>query len=272
LSNKSLSSLLVLFAVVWAPVSLQAQCDAGEILVPADRDNTLYEEAAGALSNGAGSHFFVGRVAPPQMQLARRGLIHFDVAGVLPPDGTVLASVRLVLNMSRTTAFDEIVSLHSALADWGEGGSVAPGQEGGGAPSQAGDATWIHTFFDTTLWTSAGGDFVSGASAAVEIEDVGVYSWGSTPEMVADVQGWIDDPSSNFGWMLIGNENSASTAKRFDSRENQDPSVNPALCLGTMPPPVIEIPTLGGIGLALLALLLVGIGLRASTRFKTSAP
>jgi hypothetical protein len=38
--------------------------------------------------------------------------------------------------------------------------------------------------------------------------------------MRADVQSWLDEPGTNFGWLLRGNEATLSTAKRFDSREN----------------------------------------------------
>ena len=37
--------------------------------------------------------------------------------------------------------------------------------------------------------------------------------------MLADVQKWLDDPSSNFGWLLLGDETKSRTTKRFDSSE-----------------------------------------------------
>ena len=33
--------------------------------------------------------------------------------------------------------------------------------------------------------------------------------------MVADVQAWLDDPSTNFGWIVVGDETQNETAKRF---------------------------------------------------------
>jgi len=38
--------------------------------------------------------------------------------------------------------------------------------------------------------------------------------------MVADVQGWLDSPATNHGWLVRGNEGTASTARRFASRQN----------------------------------------------------
>ena len=57
-------------------------------------------------------------------------------------------------------------------------------------------------------------------SASQTIDQNGLYTWGSTAGMVADVQSWLDDPGSNFGWIILGDEGtSLPTAKRFDSRE-----------------------------------------------------
>ncbi len=52
------------------------------------------------------------------------------------------------------------------------------GNEGGGIASTIGDATWIHTSFDTSLWSSPGGDFLAIPSATVPVGSAtGVYTW-----------------------------------------------------------------------------------------------
>ena len=43
--------------------------------------------------------------------------------------------------------------------------------------------------------------------------------------MRADVQSWLDDPASNFGWLVLGDESEIATAKRFDTRESASPPV-----------------------------------------------
>ena len=43
--------------------------------------------------------------------------------------------------------------------------------------------------------------------------------------MVADVQSWLDNPASNFGWLVLGDETAIATAKRFDTRESASPPV-----------------------------------------------
>jgi hypothetical protein len=45
------------------------------------------------------------------------------------------------------------------------------------------------------------------------------YTWDSTASMVSDVQDWLADAASNFGWILLGDESMATTARRFDTRE-----------------------------------------------------
>ena len=110
------------------------------------------------------------------------------------------------------------------LADWGEGTSVAPGEEGTGAPATTNDATWRHRFFDTIFWTTQGGDFSGTVSASQSVGAVGDYVWSSAP-MVADVQSWLDNPANNFGWLVLGDESAIETAKRFDTRESTIPPV-----------------------------------------------
>ena len=187
------------------------------------KDNTLYEydPAEGDVSNALGNHFFAGETGMGEL---RRGVLAFDIAGNVPAGSTILG-VTLSLNMSRTgSATPRNVELHKLLADWGEGTSVAPGEEGDGAPATTNDATWRHRFFDTIFWTTEGGDFSGTASASQSVGPVGVYTWTSS-QMRADVQSWLDDPASNFGWLVLGDESEISTAKRFDTRESAIPPV-----------------------------------------------
>jgi len=200
------------------------------VTLAAGKDNTLYESSTGSLSNGAGEHFFVGRTDIISAGAIRRGVIAFDVAGSIPA-GAVITRVDLTLNMSRAISALQPVSLHRLLADWGEGTSDPIGEEGGGVASTPGDATWIHRFFDTIRWSGPGaaGDFVTTPSTTVQVGPIGVYTFLSTAAMVSDVQMWLDNPAGNFGWILIGNEATLSTTKRFDSRSNPIASAQPAL-------------------------------------------
>lgn len=186
-------------------------------LTPA-RDNTLYESELGAVSNGAGQHLFAGTTNNDD---ARRAVLAFDL-DALPPGATVLTAT-LTLTLSRTTAGDTTVALHALNANWGEGASDAIGEEGAGATAETGDATWLYTFFDTASWAAPGGDFAPTPSAATVVGGTGAYQWASAG-LAADVAGWLADPATNFGWILLGDETATGTAKRFDSRENAPPN------------------------------------------------
>jgi len=193
---------------------------AGTINIMPSKDNTLYEyvPAEGDHSNGAGFHLFAGENGEGEV---RRGVLAFDIAGTIPPGSTITA-VSLTLNMSMTPAGPETVELHKLLADWGEGTSHAPMGEGDGAPATPNDATWRHRFFDSVFWTTQGGDFSATVSASQSVGGTGHYTWSSA-QMVADVQSWLDNPASNFGWLVLGDETAIATAKRFDTRESASP-------------------------------------------------
>ena len=187
------------------------------------KDNTLYQydPAEGDVSNALGNHFFAGETGMGEL---RRGVLAFDIAGNIPAGSTILG-VTLSLNVSRTGVDDaRNIELHKMLADWGEGTSVAPGEEGTGAPATTNDATWRHRFFDTIFWTTEGGDFSATVSASQSVGAVGVYTWNSPP-MVGDVQSWLNNPATNFGWLVLGDESEILTAKRFDTRESASPPV-----------------------------------------------
>lgn len=198
-----------------------------QVTIDANKDNTLYEDASGATSNGAGQNFFVGRTNLSTGSI-RRGLLSFDVAAPLPANATI-TNVTLTLSMSKSNAGDQAITLHRATASWGEGTSVAAGNEGSGAPATANDATWLHRFFSTTMWSNAGGDFSATPSASQTVGGIALYTWGSTTAMVSDVQQWLNTPSANFGWVLLGNESVGVTSKRFDTKENDTVAHRPKL-------------------------------------------
>ena len=194
------------------------------VTVEASRDNTLYEDPSGAFSNGAGDYLFVGRTVN---QGLRRAVIAFTDLGDIPP-GSTINSVRLHLFLSRERSASTTLSISRLLADWGEGSSNASDQEGGGAAASVGDATWIHTFFSDQTWSTPGGDFAAAPSAQLVMDATGSYTIESTAALVADVQDWLDNPETNFGWHLMAGEGSTS-AKRFNSRENSLADTRPML-------------------------------------------
>ncbi|MCL4743089.1 MAG: DNRLRE domain-containing protein [Phycisphaerales bacterium] len=228
--------MLVRVVVVASSVTPGFVFASDEVLLVAVRDNTLCETDDGSLSNGAGQHCFAGTTALGEK---RRALVAFDLAGAIP-EGSVIVSATLTLNMSKTIVGGVDVAIHRVLRDWGEGASDAVGAEGQGAPAEPGDATWLHTFYPGEFWNQAGGDFDPAPSASVVVGAVGAYAWGSTDRMVADVQAWLDDPTTNFGWVAVADESVVPGAKRFDTREHPDPLVRPTLRVEFVPPCVAD--------------------------------
>ncbi|MDA0263283.1 MAG: DNRLRE domain-containing protein [Chloroflexi bacterium] len=194
-------------------------------MLGASRDDTLYEGTSNQRNNGAGQWLFAGNTGSGD---TRRGLIGFDIAGEIPAGATVTGA-SLTLNMSRSLAGAKDVGLHRVLADWQEGTADASGNEGSGADAGQGDVTWIQRVFKSLDWATPGGDFSPDASATAAIGAPGRYTWLSTSQLVADIQAWLDDPATNFGWLLLGDETGSQTTKRFDTKENETVANRPTL-------------------------------------------
>ena len=223
-------------ATLWA-TPLGAQIT---VTLNALKDNTLYEDPAGTIGNGSGDRFFAGRTNLTGGGIIRRGLIAFDVAGGVP-SGALILDAKLHLFMSQTVVGSVPVELHRASQDWAEGPTDAPGGEGSGAPRVDPEATWIHTFSTLSLWANPGGDFSPVMSASVGVNAIGPYTWNSAA-MASDVQNWLDNPPTNFGWLLLGREDTISTAKSFDSRTSPAVANRPTLEITYVIPTIVTIP------------------------------
>ena len=205
---------------------------ADEVTINPTKDNTIFSEN-GDRSNGQGNSIFTGKTGGQLGTYLRRALIAFDVLAAVP-EGSTIDSVSLSLRLQQQAgnANDRTVSLHRMIADWGEAGSAGSGT---GAAAQTDDATWTHRFFGSTQWASPGGEFISGASASSSVHGVGQFTQWTSATMVSDVQGWLDDPTSNFGWIVIGDESTSTTAMRFASRETTEGTQRPVLSISFTP-------------------------------------
>lgn len=202
------------------------------LVLTAAKDNTLIETGNGGLSDGAGVHLFTGKTNTGSR---RRALVAFDLSQI--PAGAKITGVTLTLHVSQTVAGTETLALHGVSADWGEGASNAGVfRDGDGIASKTNDATWIHRFFSSTRWTNAGGDFdpSTDASAAAGFAGTDVV-FNATAAMIARVQAWVDQPSTNFGWIVIGNESANRSAKQLSSREAATASERPTLAIDYLP-------------------------------------
>ena len=180
------------------------------------KDNTLYEDPAGQSSNGQGVYLFAGQTNGTGL---RRGLVAFNLAPI-PANATITgATLSMFLHRPSPNSIASNISLSKALRDWGEGASDAGEAGGSGIQAEVNDATWIHTFYDTSFWTTPGGDFSPTLSATTSVLQNALYTWSGSG-MIADVQSWVSNPATNFGWVILGNEKVTQSAQRFHSGEN----------------------------------------------------
>lgn len=183
-------------------------------------DNTLYEDPDGSLSNAKGEFMFVGL---GEDGLWRNAVIKFDIAGNIPEDATIM-DARLTMRNNKAGFFLSRVTLHRALADWGEGTSMVVGDVIAGEPATTGDATWKHRFYPDTEWATLGGDYDDSPSGSVDVRGTSFYTWPRTGTL-ADARHWLQNPSANHGWVLVADD----SLKRFATRENSVPANRPRL-------------------------------------------
>ena len=212
-------------------------------------DTTLIETAPDYNLGGA----LIVNAGTTQNFTRNRGLFRFDPTGQIP-SGSHITKVDFVVVISgqpKDGYTSSSFGLHRVLKPWGEGDKESPDtvHPGQGAPATVGEATWNYRFaFTTNTWAVPGGaatnDFAPEISAETFIYGFGdsPYTFLSTPALVADVQSWVDDPATNFGWMLICRSEEANfTARRFASRE--DAGNAPQLLIEYVPPPQIDLIT-----------------------------
>jgi len=160
-------------------------------------------------------------------------LVRFDVAAKVPA-GSTINSVTLTVFCLQTSGGPSANELHRVLTDWGEGSSFGSGQ---GGLATDGDATWLNTFFPSSMWLTPGGEFdpISHGSTIIGLSGV-PYTFGPFALMASDVQGWLDQPATNFGWIILGDEVTAGLAKRLGARENFFADQRPNLTIDFTPP------------------------------------
>jgi hypothetical protein len=218
--------------LVYAFISLFNVCSAQTtIMFTPSKDNSIYSENTNSNAEG---NLYAGRAGATAGGATRRALLRFDLTSI--PAGATIISASLNLTKNKGGASTSNPSnLHKLSADWGEGTSnedpgTGMGAGGGiGAAATTNDATWIHRFFMTSTWMVTGGDFVSTPSASTVVNlTQGQYTW-SGAGLVTDAQSWIDNPPSNFGWILRGDESITSSSARFNSKES--PTGKPTLTI-----------------------------------------
>jgi hypothetical protein len=123
------ATLLLIPGLALLPILAQADT----LTFTSAKDNALYQDVTGGLSNGAGQWMFAGLTGGSGI---RRALLFFDLTAI--PAGSTVNGVSLQLHMSRTISGESPIALQRMLADWGEGTSDAGNRAGGGASSATG--------------------------------------------------------------------------------------------------------------------------------------
>jgi hypothetical protein len=209
-------------------MTLAHPASADVVMIPALQDATLFGASSTNNNSSSGPGMFVGSDGQSR---PKRGLIEFNIPAFVPAGATITgASLSLVLGqVAGADTTPRTIGLFDLTTNWAGGtngttGHPGPGFGGTGqgfAPN-IGDATWNFSQFNTTAWNTPGGDFSSTESAATAVSQSlnTPYVWGSTAQMVADVQGWLDGSLANFGWLLKNDsEGSPTTFRAFYTAE-----------------------------------------------------
>ena len=194
----------------------QIFCQIDSVKFYPTKDNSIFSEG-NDLSDGAGLSIYAGSTNNSSVVQVRRALIKFDVSSI--PANSQIQSVKLTLTTLKSAGNSTTphnFTLYKSLSNWREGSSSGLGN---GSPATTNDATWQNTFYPSLNWTINGGDFVNTASSTA----VGVLNelteW-SSPQVVNDVSAWLSNSSTNFGWLIKGEESVRGSAKAFASRES----------------------------------------------------
>jgi hypothetical protein len=198
-------ALLCLVLVAWCGSAATAFA-ASVTLNPAD-DTFISEYVSFANPNGTSTEMVIGTQGNNVGGPTSRGLIQFDLSSI--PSGAVVNSVtlRMRATMAPASPVSSEFMLHRVLFPW-------DGLE----------STWTVRLDPDENWAEPGGeagtDFSATPSGAVQVSGVGTYTFASTAQLVEDVNGWLTNPASNYGWLMkTENESVRFTARRWASRE-----------------------------------------------------
>jgi len=159
-----------------------------------------------------------------------RGLMKFDLSDI--PGGATITGVKVNVFVvftppgGATATFE----LHRVLQEWFEGNKGAGSLSG--EPADTGETTWAQRITGVADWGAPGAtssdDINLVASSTVSIGAPSHYTFPSTLALVADVQAWMNNPASNFGWLMNAPVTPIQSAKRFGTRESS-PATQPTL-------------------------------------------
>jgi hypothetical protein len=220
--------LMVSLVVLAATASGQRQT----VTILSNEDATLYEDAAGQLTNDGGSSLFAGKNAFGEI---RRALLKFPMTAI--PANAVVVDARLQLGLIQTQSLNQdSISVHRVTSPWTEGTTSAGSPGGRGANAATGDTTWIYREYPSVRWTNVGGDFVAQASAAstVGFFQNSTFTLGPSAALNADVQAWARG-EPNHGFVVRVDETQVQIARRLAGRTYSNSTLRPRLIVTYVP-------------------------------------
>ena len=133
-----------------------------------------------------------------------RAMFKFDLSAI--PQNATVTSVSLTVNEIKENSISSTdYEVHRILQSW-----------------NATEATWDNRTA-ASAWSSpglgAGTDYTSDPSATITaaVGAIGPHTFSSNASLVADVQAWITDPSSNNGWFFKAAVESGQNGRRWGS-------------------------------------------------------
>ena len=201
--------------------------------VYASKDAAIFNNQAGNAANGdygaGGSQLLqVGYASPTQIYA--RSLLYFDLSSI--PTTAVIESVSLQFTQgSSGSATAYSINIHKLSTSWTEGTTSfctynnSCNTQGAAITVGGADVTWNETSYsgsNSNPWTAIGGVFNGAISATAQAGSTNIgtpYSFTSDG-LKDDVQGWVSNSATNFGWILKTDFITTTSAmKRFYSRE-----------------------------------------------------
>ena len=289
-------SLAILSLVLFCHAGQPRAC-AELVSIISSKDNTLFEydyedSKSNFNSNGEGDFFSAGRNRSNSR--IRRGLIQFDFELLnIPTEAVVVpGTAQLTLRVVDVPINDESGEARDFWLvpldlDWGEGTSeanVGEPKAGSGRDAEPNDATWLHTMYappghdprnpnpnDPGYWPQMGalgnaplgdteydayGDPAGTAPEAQSLNALGPIDFASSA-MEADINAWLADPTSNFGWSVLGDErvegNEVSSNRGFATHEHLNAGYWPLLAFeyNVVPEPSSIMLLVTGLGMLL---------------------
>jgi hypothetical protein len=138
----------------------------------------------------------------------RRALFRFDLTGQVPQGATITgASLSVTVVKVPLSPINSNFDVYRLIRPWDEG-----------------TVTW-NSASSGVAWDSPGaegpGDFIPTASSFVFVSGLATYTFPAFDALLADIQAWVDNPATNFGWLLVSeDETDFKTARHFATRES----------------------------------------------------